>query len=454
MRSGLGFRMVTLGEQELARAGASDVLALDARAFGRPVRLRAAAPIASDAAPSKARVGVVEVYGPIAQRAYVDGLCAYVDGYDAIEIRIGAALEDPEVDAVALVIDSPGGDVAGLLEAARRIRGAVQASGKKVTAYVDELAASAAYALACVASEIVVPTLGEVGSIGTLGVYLDRSRALDKAGVTPTIIRSGSQKAILSGIEPLTDEGRALIQSRVGEAAQVFAVWVAEQRGGTAAQWLALEGATARGARAVELGLADRVGALDEVLNQETDMGEQKKPAALSAREEEADLLSLGRAAMALTNASTVDEAMTRLGAWQGAAVRAAELEAKAEAEAKDAEVRERLELITAAVASQKIVAAKAWALDANGLPNKSAGIADHWASMKLKHLRASLASIEPRASAASPKPSGEDPNDIDRAAARRAGVAVDAYMRGKNDITAAMAAQRSAGGAEEGSSA
>lgn len=102
------------------------------------------APATQVATPQPATVAIVGIEGPLAQRAIYD-LCGYVDGYDAIAARLQIALENPDVGAVVLRIDSPGGDAQGLEEAVRRMRLAVEQSGKPCMVYVDELAASAAY---------------------------------------------------------------------------------------------------------------------------------------------------------------------------------------------------------------------------------------------------------------------------------------------------------------------
>jgi signal peptide peptidase SppA len=465
MRSGT-IRTAEITRETLAQVAASDVLALDARALSVPVRLLSQAPelefhsmqVATSA--PKIRVAVVDMFGPVAQRAYVDGLCAFVDGYDSLEARLGAALEDEDVDAVVLRIDSPGGDAAGMAEAVRRMRSAVAASGKPVVAYVDELAASAAYAIACVASEIILPETGEVGSIGCLCVHFDASGAYAQAGIRPTIIRSGSQKAVPSSLEPLADDGRAVIQARVQAHAQAFAALVASSRGETADDWLALEGATARGKQAVKKGLADRVGSLEDAISSamsraEKNMTKQNQPAGLSAREEDAELAGLGRAVMAVTGAANTQDALASLGALRALAARAQELEAAEKARTEQAEARERVELVTKLVVGGALDAANAWALDEVGAPNKAKGVAADWASMPIVNLRAMASKIRtaPALGSSAPKPMADGPNDIDRARAARLGVSAEAYARGKSEITAAMSAQHPAG-AGEGSAA
>jgi ClpP class serine protease len=215
-------------------------------------------------------VAIVAILGPLAQRAQI-GLCdAYLDGYDAITARVSAALETVGVSAVLLVIDSPGGDVAGLEEAITRIKTKREAPAirKPIFAYVDELCASAAYWLASGICDggIFVPPSGAVGSIGAMAVHVDESGALAQAGIKPTIIASPAGKAATNGYEPLSKTGRARIQELVSATSDRFVAAVAKARDLKPAAVAALNADMRTGADAVRAGLADGVAALEQVL--------------------------------------------------------------------------------------------------------------------------------------------------------------------------------------------
>src|SRR5688572_2027230 len=174
-----------LDGRALAMARASSVLALRAETIGRAMSLpeRLTATVATGTASPGRAVAVVAIDGPLAQRAE-QHVCGVIDGYDAITARVSQALEDRDVGAVVLQINSPGGDVAGLEEAVRRMRAKADATGKRVVAFADEMAASAAYWIAAgVADEVWLPPMGEVGSIGTIGAWVDETEALAREGV-------------------------------------------------------------------------------------------------------------------------------------------------------------------------------------------------------------------------------------------------------------------------------
>lgn len=253
-----------LDSRALARARASQILAIDPRALGQVHALSISA--AGSRVEKAGSVAVIDISGPLSQRA-MEHMCGISDGYDSIESRYAAALEDESVTAVVLRIDSPGGDAAGLLESVRRMSEARDKARKPTYAYANELAASAAYALATVANAgIYLPASGAVGSVGTVAVHVDESQALADDGLKVTVFRSGKRKMEGSSIEPLSEEASAAMQAMVDTHAAMFAGVVADARGMKRSDVLALEGAVFMGAEAVKAGLANKVLGFDAVM--------------------------------------------------------------------------------------------------------------------------------------------------------------------------------------------
>lgn len=174
-------------------------------------------------------VAVIPVYGVVEHRS--DWLTEMFGGtsVDTIRESLAAQLADPGVRAIVLDIDSPGGTVAGLTEIAAEMRRA-RGGEKPIVAVANSLAASAAYWLASQADEVVVTPSGSVGSIGVYAVHQDVSRMLDEMGVTTTIISAGPHKTEGNEFEPLTEEARADLQSRVDASYAQFLADVAAGR--------------------------------------------------------------------------------------------------------------------------------------------------------------------------------------------------------------------------------
>ncbi|WP_434048058.1 MULTISPECIES: S49 family peptidase [Sorangium] len=258
-------RTFKLDAHALAAAHCSGVLALYEAALGGTFSLAEEAPPAGGApAAGRERVRVVSISGPLQTRAEVH-MCGYADGYDAIVSRVGAAFAFADVDAVVLDVLSPGGDAVGNLEAARRLRQMAQESGKPLLAAVT-MGYSAAYALASAAEAIYVLASGGAGSIGTLAVHVSEARALKAEGLDVTIIRSDPTKAMGHPAEALSEDARAELQRRVDTLGAAFRELVAEHRGLTSADLDELGARTRHGAAAVDAGLADGVGSLDDVI--------------------------------------------------------------------------------------------------------------------------------------------------------------------------------------------
>lgn len=261
-------KFIRLDAEALAKAGASSVLAITATAIGGSVALAAAEPDAAegvdvlDAASGGGRIAVVRVDGPLAQRAAAD-LCAYVDGYDALSARFALAIE--AADGVLMIVDSPGGDVAGLEEAVGRMKKAKAASGKRVVAYVDELAASAAYWVAAeLADEIVIPQAARVGSIGCIGAMIDMTEAAAAEGVRWTVVREPSGKAESHPYAPDTALAQERLGASVKAAAGRFYKAISKARDIPTKAIRGMNAALFEGREAVSMGLADRIGTLEQ----------------------------------------------------------------------------------------------------------------------------------------------------------------------------------------------
>ena len=204
-------------------------------------------------------IAVIEISGVLVHRGAWIGQSSGQTSYEGIAAQIAAAASDPAVRGIALEIDSFGGEVAGVFDLADAIR--VARTAKPVWAFVAEHAFSAGYALASQADRIILPRTGAVGSIGVVVMHADLSGQLSDAGVTVTLIHSGSHKVDGNPYQPRPDPVRARIQAEIDSIRALFAETVAAGRGRrlTAEAALATEAECYRGADAVAAGLADEV---------------------------------------------------------------------------------------------------------------------------------------------------------------------------------------------------
>ena len=176
-------------------------------------------------------IAVIPLYGIIAHRMNL--LMAFSGGTSLGHFRnqLRKAVDDSEIGAIILDIDSPGGSTFMLNEAAADIRDAKAV--KPVIAVVNPLMASAALWLGAQASELVITPSGEAGSLGVFMVHEDYSKQNEALGLKVTYIASkvSPHKVEGNSDEPLKDETRAYLQGRVDAVADDFVKAVAKGRG-------------------------------------------------------------------------------------------------------------------------------------------------------------------------------------------------------------------------------
>jgi signal peptide peptidase SppA len=211
-------------------------------------------------------VAVIPLYGVITPKADLMSEMSGGTSVQRFKQSLEAALADDKVTSIMLDIDSPGGSTDLIPEMAAQIRQARKQ--KPIVAMANTAAASAAYWLGSQASEFVVSPSGSVGSIGVFAAHTDVSEAEAKIGLKTTLISAGKFKTEMSPYQPLSDDARAEIQSKVDKFYSMFVQDVARGRATTADA--VREGfgqgrmVTARDA--VKAGMVDRVDTFDNVL--------------------------------------------------------------------------------------------------------------------------------------------------------------------------------------------
>lgn len=255
------------------RLGISKLDTIDGRTLGA-AQLRQQAGIWDDAHSKTARdmyelsrgVATIHVDGTLVHK--LGGVEPYsgMRGFDQLDRIIADAQANNEVGAILLDIDSPGGEVAGCFDFARKLRGmGASAGGKPIVAFANEMACSAAYAIACACDAVMTTETGIVGSIGVWTMQVDMTKGLSKNGIEVTMIRAGERKARGGPYEVADDEAFAKLQNWVNDTWVIFAEHVAESRDMDADEVLSFEGDWFTGPEALEIGLVDAVDTPDAI---------------------------------------------------------------------------------------------------------------------------------------------------------------------------------------------
>ena len=196
--------------------------------------------------------------------------------YSYITGMIEKALKRDDINEIVLLIDSPGGAVAGLFDSCRFIEKA--SKKKKCTAYVTGMACSAAYAIATACDEIYMMEDAEVGSCGCYAHAVEYSDAyFEKEGFLHRVFRSKCSPK--KNCSVITDEAEAeAFQEEIDALGDKYLKYVAKRRKCSYSD--ALEnfgkGGVLMGEKAIAAGMVDGIKTLEELGIEEADEGSTK----------------------------------------------------------------------------------------------------------------------------------------------------------------------------------
>ncbi|MEW6533736.1 MAG: signal peptide peptidase SppA [Thermodesulfobacteriota bacterium] len=194
------------------------------------------------------KIGVVPIEGTIASA-------------DDIIKQLRKFRKKSSIKAVLLRINSPGGAVAPAQEIYREIE---RTKAKKpVVASMETVGASAAYYIASNADRVVCSAGTITGSIGVIMFMAEVHKAINKIGVDVNVIKAGKYKDIGSGVRPMSEEERKLLESFAKQIHEQFIKDVAQGRKGKIDEdklRSICDGSFFTGEKAKELGLVDSLG--------------------------------------------------------------------------------------------------------------------------------------------------------------------------------------------------
>lgn len=189
------------------------------------------------------------------------------DGVNPTTMRkaIRVAVDDPNIRAIVLRVDSPGGSAAASDEIWAMLK---EADKKKpVTVSMGHLAASGGYYISCAGRRITADPATITGSIGVVGGKVVLKGALDWAGINIEPVDRGLHAEMMSMLRPYTDEERAFIQKSMTDVYDTFSSRVKEARGAKVAQLEEVaQGRLFTGQQAKDAGLVDDVGTLSDAI--------------------------------------------------------------------------------------------------------------------------------------------------------------------------------------------
>lgn len=228
------------------------------------------------------KVAIIEVEGMLMNMRTGGFLQPTENSVSLFKQQMNAAARDKNVKAVVLRVNSPGGTVTASDTMYQIVKDYRTKTHRPVVASTQEVAASGAYYICCAADRIVAHPTSVVGSIGVLFNTMEFQQALEKLGVRADSIKSGPLKDMGSPYRTLTRPERNVMQEMVDEYFQRFIEVVSGNRPIKEPKpTLPLDSSYAgvysgrvfSGQRAVELGLADQTGRLEDAIKVAKELG-------------------------------------------------------------------------------------------------------------------------------------------------------------------------------------
>ncbi len=211
----------------------------------------------------KEKIGVIYAEGEIKTGKVKPGQI----GDDKYAKWIRKMRKNDKIKAIVLRVNSPGGSALASENIWREVKMAKDA-GKPVVVSMGDYAASGGYYISCAADTILAEPNTITGSIGVFGIIPDMSELMnEKLGIHYDTVRTGKFSTGLTPVFPLTDEEGNIIQDLINNMYSVFLQRVADGRGMTVEQVHEIaQGRVWTGEKAMELGLVDGMGNLDDAI--------------------------------------------------------------------------------------------------------------------------------------------------------------------------------------------
>jgi signal peptide peptidase SppA len=223
-------------------------------------------PVIGEWVEKKPKVAVLRLSGIIADTVARRGGISHAK-YSKL---IDKAFKTGNLQAVALVINCPGGAPAQSALIAGHILRLSQEKNVPVLAFVEDVAASGGYWLACAADEIYVQQSSIVGSIGVISTGFGLDTLIEKYGIERRVYTAGKDKSFLDPFQPEKATDIQRLRQIQADIHSGFKDWVRERRGKLlkAKENELFEGAFWTGETAVELGIADDIGEVHAIIRQ------------------------------------------------------------------------------------------------------------------------------------------------------------------------------------------
>ncbi len=231
--------------------------------FRKIGKILAEIPVIGEAFKPKPKIAVLRLSGVITDTSSRKATISF----NRYESLIEDAFEVTNLQALALVINSPGGSPAQSELVGKHIRALAAKHEKPVYAFIEDVAASGGYWLACAADEIYAADTSIVGSIGVISSSFGMHDLIERHGIERRVHTSGKDKSFLDPFLPEQQTDVKRLKKIQSDLHKLFIDWVKSRRGKvlTAADKDVFEGQFWTAQQAIEYGIIDDTGTLKPI---------------------------------------------------------------------------------------------------------------------------------------------------------------------------------------------
>ncbi len=211
----------------------------------------------------KPSVAVLRLNGVIGKIGMKPGL-----NLESLNELIEKVFEIKNLKALCLSINSPGGSPVQSELIAKRIRSLALEHKVPIYSFVEDVAASGGYWLACIGDEIYASKSSIIGSIGVIASGFGFQKAIERLGIERRIYSQGKNKSILDPFVPVQKTDVIIVRNIQKQIHQHFISYIKERRGGKLTQDdnILFNGEFWAGESALDFGLIDGIGDMYSVI--------------------------------------------------------------------------------------------------------------------------------------------------------------------------------------------
>ncbi len=228
---------------------------------------------------SGANIALLRVNGVILDQGQSFSTDQLAYNHQSFLRQVEEAFQRPDIKAVVMAIDSPGGGLYESDEAYQKIMKMKAQYNKPLIVSMGSMAASGGYYLAMPADKILAQRTSITGSIGVISSVYNYQELAEKIGIREDVYKSGENKDMLSSMRQPTAEERKIMQDLIDESYGFFVDVVAEGRNLEREEVISLaDGRIYTATQAVNTGLIDGLGDLEAAIAEASNMIQESDP--------------------------------------------------------------------------------------------------------------------------------------------------------------------------------